>query len=159
MYITSVISNNSWKFHDDTMMGHSETCDRQTDRQTDGQMDWTILRAAWSQLKMAAILSWPHHNFTTSTNCLSGSPSLNPLPGGHIPYLNVVQIMHIIEMQPDACTSMLLAHYFPNRMNLQDRNKSLIVHVQICVGHCAGYWHDIERCIHTCFGSARLVWW
>ena len=56
MDVTSVIGNNSWKFHDDTMMGtYSKRCDGQTDRQTDGQtdrqMDWTIHRTAWSQLK------------------------------------------------------------------------------------------------------------
>ena len=48
--------NNSWKFHDDTMMGTWwKRCDRQTDGQTDGQTDRrtenTICRAAWSQLK------------------------------------------------------------------------------------------------------------
>ena len=56
MDITFDHGNNSWKFHDDTMM---ETwwkrCDRQTDgrtdRQTDSQTENTISRAAWSQLK------------------------------------------------------------------------------------------------------------
>ena len=53
MDVTSVIGNNSWKFHDDTMMGTwSKRCDKQTDGQTDRQTDWTIHRAAWSQLKM-----------------------------------------------------------------------------------------------------------
>ena len=57
MDITFVIGDNSWKFHDDTMMGtwwKSVTdgrTDGQTDRQTDRQTDWTIHRAAWSQLK------------------------------------------------------------------------------------------------------------
>ena len=35
--ITSVIGNNSWKFHDDTMTGNCEK--GVTDRQTDGQTD------------------------------------------------------------------------------------------------------------------------
>ena len=56
MDVTFVTGNNSWKFHDDRMMGtESKRCDRQTDgqtdRQTDGRTDWTIHRAAWSQLK------------------------------------------------------------------------------------------------------------
>ena len=35
-----VIDNNSWKFHDDTMIGtQSKRCDRRTDRQTNGQTD------------------------------------------------------------------------------------------------------------------------
>ena len=58
MDITSLIGNNSWKFHDDTMMGTQlKRCDRQTERQTDGRtdrgMDWTIHRAAWSQPKIS----------------------------------------------------------------------------------------------------------
>ena len=41
--------NNSWKFHDDTMMGTWwQRCARQTDRRTEN----TICRAAWSQLKI-----------------------------------------------------------------------------------------------------------
>ena len=36
---------------------HSQKC--VTDRQTDGQTDWTIHRAAWSQLKRG--IFWPHH--------------------------------------------------------------------------------------------------
>ena len=49
MNVTSVIGNNFWKFHDDTMMGTlSKRCKGQTDRRT----DWTIHRAAWSQLKI-----------------------------------------------------------------------------------------------------------
>ena len=48
--------NNSWKFHDDTMMGTWwKRCDRRTDGRTDGRTDRrtenTICRAAWSQLK------------------------------------------------------------------------------------------------------------
>ena len=37
MDITFVIGDNSWKFHDDTMMGNSQkgVTDRQTDRQTE----------------------------------------------------------------------------------------------------------------------------
>ena len=46
--IMSVNGNNSWKCHDDTMMGTWwKRCNRQTDRRT----DWTVLRTAWSQLK------------------------------------------------------------------------------------------------------------
>ena len=59
MDITLVLGDNSWKFHDDTMMGtQSKRCDGQThrqtdrtDRQTDGQTENTIHRTAWSQLK------------------------------------------------------------------------------------------------------------
>ena len=50
MDITSVIGNNSWKFRDDTMKRVWQT-DGRTDRQTDRRKDWTIHRAAWSQLK------------------------------------------------------------------------------------------------------------
>ena len=49
MDITLVIGNNSWKFHDDMMMGTlSKRCHRQTDRQT----EIAILKAAWTQLKI-----------------------------------------------------------------------------------------------------------
>ena len=52
MDITLDHGNNSWKFHDDTMMGTWwKRCDRQTDRRTDRQTENTICRAAWSQLK------------------------------------------------------------------------------------------------------------
>ena len=56
MDITFDHGNNSWKFHDDTMMGTWwKRCDRQTDGQTDRRTDRrtenTICRAAWSQLK------------------------------------------------------------------------------------------------------------
>ena len=49
---------NSWKFHDDTMTGTlSKRCDRrrdrQTNRQTDRKTEISVLRAAWSQLKMS----------------------------------------------------------------------------------------------------------
>ena len=59
MDITFDHGNNSWKFHDDTMMGTWwKKCDRQTDgqtdRQTDGRTENTICRAAWSQLKMSS---------------------------------------------------------------------------------------------------------
>ena len=48
MGITIVNGNNSWKFHNDTIMG---TLWKRCDGQTDGQGDWTIHRAAWLQLK------------------------------------------------------------------------------------------------------------
>ena len=56
MDITFDHGNNSWKFHDDTMMGTWwKRCDRRTDgrtdRQTDRRTENTICRAAWSQLK------------------------------------------------------------------------------------------------------------
>ena len=66
MDLTLVIGNNSWKFHDDTMMGtQSKRCDGQTDRQTEN----TICRAAWSQLKTIGHLfystwSFVHHLVT-----------------------------------------------------------------------------------------------
>ena len=44
MDITSVNGNDSWKFHDDTMVGTWW-------KRCDGRTDWTIHRAAWSQLK------------------------------------------------------------------------------------------------------------
>ena len=41
MDVTFVIGNNSWKFHDDTMMGTWwKRCHGRTDRQTDRQTDW-----------------------------------------------------------------------------------------------------------------------
>ena len=57
MDITFDHGNNSWKFHDDTMMGTWwKRCDRQTDgrtdRRTDRRTDWTSYIAAWSQLKI-----------------------------------------------------------------------------------------------------------
>ena len=53
MNIISLIGNNFWKFHDDTMMGTQlKRCDRRSNRRTDRRMDWTIHRAAWSQLKI-----------------------------------------------------------------------------------------------------------
>ena len=73
--ITSFIGNNSWKFHDDTMMTmmgtQSKRCNGQTDRQTDrrtdgrtdGQTDWTNHRAVGSQLKMRTRQN--KHNFPT----------------------------------------------------------------------------------------------
>ena len=55
MDVTSVIGNNSWKFHDDSMKrAWSKMCNRQTGRRTDRQMDWTSQRAAWSQLKRSS---------------------------------------------------------------------------------------------------------
>ena len=60
MDVTFVIGNNSWRFHDDTMMGTwwkrcdgrtDGQTDRRTDRRTDGRTDWTSHIAAWSQLK------------------------------------------------------------------------------------------------------------
>ena len=59
MDITFVIGDNSWKFHDDTMMG---TWRKRCDGQTDGQTDkWTepfikLLGRSW---KIVAILSRP----------------------------------------------------------------------------------------------------
>ena len=48
---TSLLSMvNSWKFHDDPMMGTWwKRCNRRTDGRTDRQTE--VLRAAWSQLK------------------------------------------------------------------------------------------------------------
>ena len=63
MVITSDHGNNSWKFHDDTMMGTWwKRCDRRTDRQADGRTDWTSHIAAWSQLKT----HWYTNNDITS---------------------------------------------------------------------------------------------
>ena len=50
MEIPSKNGNNCWKFDDDTMR---ETLRKNvTDGQTDGSMDRSVLRAAWSQLKI-----------------------------------------------------------------------------------------------------------
>ena len=49
MDVTSVTGNNSWKFHMIRWWEHSQKC--VTDGRTDRQTDWTIHRAAWSQLK------------------------------------------------------------------------------------------------------------
>ena len=60
MDITFDHGNNSWKFHDDTMMGTWwKRCDRRTDRRT----DWTIHRAAWSQLKTIGHLYYATSSF------------------------------------------------------------------------------------------------
>ena len=53
MDITSVNGNNSWKLNDDTMRGTLwKMCQRWKDERTDR----SILRAAWSQLKIATIV-------------------------------------------------------------------------------------------------------
>ena len=49
MDIMSVNGNNSWTFQDDTMTG---TVSRRCDGRTDGQTERSVLRAAWSQLKI-----------------------------------------------------------------------------------------------------------
>ena len=70
MDITSVDGNNSWKFQDDTMTRTlSKRSDRQTDRQTDGRTEISVLRAAWSQLKInsLALLIMQSHTRTTWT--------------------------------------------------------------------------------------------
>ena len=54
MDVTSVSGNNSWKFHDDTLMETVNTMwgtDRPTDTRTGKRMDWTIHRAVWLRLK------------------------------------------------------------------------------------------------------------
>ena len=57
MDITIVIGNNSWKFHDDMMMGiYWKGCDKRTDRRA----DWTVHRAAWSQLKSKRMIKTSH---------------------------------------------------------------------------------------------------
>ena len=48
MFYSLLSGNNSWKFHNDTMTG---TWWKRCNRRTDGQMDRSVLRAAW-QLKM-----------------------------------------------------------------------------------------------------------
>ena len=53
-YITSVDGNgsNCWKFHDDSVIRWWEHSEKGvTDGRTDRWTDWTIYRAAWSQLK------------------------------------------------------------------------------------------------------------
>ena len=62
--ITFDHGNNSWKFHDDTMMGTWwKRCDRQTDGRTDGQTENTICRAAWSQLKIIRLVFYTTSSF------------------------------------------------------------------------------------------------
>ena len=64
MDITLDHGNNSWKFHDDTMMGTWwKRCDRQTDGRTDGRTENTICRAAWSQLKTIGHLFYATSSF------------------------------------------------------------------------------------------------
>ena len=59
MDITSVNGNNSCKCRVDTMTGTLwKRCDRRTDRRTDGRTDWSVLEAAWSQLKTYYV--WLH---------------------------------------------------------------------------------------------------
>ena len=73
MDIAFINGDKSWKFHDDTMTGtlwkRSEKTDRhtdgQTDRQTDRQMDRSVLKAAWSQLKIEGT-SAKYHLIVTS---------------------------------------------------------------------------------------------
>ena len=48
-----LVGNNSWKFHDDTMMG---TQWKRSDGQTDRRTDWTNHRADWSQLKRILLI-------------------------------------------------------------------------------------------------------
>ena len=79
MDVTFVIGNNSWKFHDDMMMGTWwKRCDRQTDGRTDGQTDgqtdrqtdWTSHIAAWSQLKIGSNTTNHHDNmFLNACKC------------------------------------------------------------------------------------------
>ena len=76
MEVTFVIVNDSWKFHDDTMMGTWwKGCDRRTDRRTDRQTDWTSHIAAWSQLKTHKIArNWnfiKYKSIQISTNALT----------------------------------------------------------------------------------------
>ena len=76
MYITSVIGNYSWKFHDDMTTGTLSTrCHRQTrqTRQTDRQTEIAVLRAAWSQLKT------PYNSFGHFL-AQSGNASLSQFP-------------------------------------------------------------------------------
>ena len=70
MDITSVIGNNSWKFRDDTIKKVWRT-----DRRTDRQPDWTIHRAAWSQLKSLYIW-FSHFTLTETHQCWNYSLSL-----------------------------------------------------------------------------------
>ena len=60
MDVTFVIGNNSWKFHDDAMMG---TWWKRCDGRTDRQRDWTSHIAAWSQLKTIGHLFYTHSSF------------------------------------------------------------------------------------------------
>ena len=76
MDITFDHGNNSWKFHDDTMMGTWwNRCDRQTDGRTDGRTENTICRAAWSQLKTfcearrASHCHSPQTTFSSNSTC------------------------------------------------------------------------------------------
>ena len=69
MDITFDHGNNSWKFHDDTMMGTWwKRCDRRTDRRTDRQTENTICRAAWSQLKIFELWNWKVHCIIQGTH-------------------------------------------------------------------------------------------
>ena len=122
MDITFDHGNNSWKFHDDTMMGTWwKRCDRQTDRQTDGRTDArtenTICRAAWSQLK------------TKKTR--KELPITGPLWGGSSSYQNlpvphkspVMQIFHV------SVVSLWLVNFFLT--NLQSISMAWYHHVKL----------------------------
>ena len=61
MDVTLVRDDNSWIFHDDTMMGNSQK--GVTDRQTDGRTENTIHIAAWSQLKTIGHLFYATSSF------------------------------------------------------------------------------------------------
>ena len=79
---TLVLGDNSWKFHDDTMMGNIVKKVWQTDRWTDEN---TIHRAAWSQLK----IKWNNRLYLTSLRLITQySQGLTPcgltMPYGHI---------------------------------------------------------------------------
>ena len=96
MDITFDHGNNSWKFHDDTMMGTRwKRCDRQTDGQTDGRTDRrtenTICRAAWSQLKtnendnvFVRYLQWKCQKYAM-TSTPTTHPTTPPPPPPHTP--------------------------------------------------------------------------
>ena len=76
MDITFDHGNNSWKFHDDTMMGTWwKRCDRQTDRRTDGRTENTICRAAWSQLKIRVTLThWDWNKMVAISQTIFSDP-------------------------------------------------------------------------------------
>ena len=70
MDITFVNDNNCWKFYDMMTGTLWKRCDRKMDAQTDRWTDRSILRAAWSQLKMShdweqitVSMYWPMHCF------------------------------------------------------------------------------------------------
>ena len=97
--VTFVIDNNSWKFHDDTMLGTwLKRCDRRTDRRTNGRAD--RLNQSYSCLVAAK-------TFKDMWQCGSG-PNLLPDTLPHIQAL-----IAAIHMNPLKWQTTRIWHWLP----------------------------------------------